>query len=127
MNCNLPCWSASNRPTAEASTRPAARSASICMNSITSNSATRVSATSTKTFARRSADTVMTASRPCRAYSCGIPVEAQPAGDDVGGHVGEAAVLREGVCPDARQRLDQADPELNHDHALRLEQFDPVV
>src|SRR5687768_14162547 len=95
-----------------------------------SNSSTRVSATSTKTFARRSADTVlMPASWPAlrwsRSCSWPIQVEAQPPGDDVRGHIVETAFFGAGVRADPHQRLSDGDTQLNHDHPLRLEQLSP--
>src|SRR5690242_14984792 len=129
MKRSRPFGSASSSPTAGPPSSPEIRSASICMNAIKSNSSTSVSATSTKIFARRSADTVLiVASRPSRVgCSCGVlngvPLEAEAAGHDVVGNLAQRAARGESVGADTDQRLGERYPELDHHHALRLEKL----
>ncbi len=44
----------------------------------------------------------------------------EPAGDDVVGHIGEQAIVAEGVRPQLDERLGDADPLLDRDHACRV-------
>ena len=62
----------------------------------------------------------------CR-FMAVVGVEGEAAGDDVAGHVAQAAVLGVGVGAHPGHRLGQGDSELHHDHSLGLEQLGPVT
>src|SRR5690349_24736202 len=127
-------------PAAVAPSSSTLRVARVCRKSITSKSATNVSASSTNVVAMRCSRVTIDlaalvprwVSSPIRCrtggLACGlVVVEVQSAGDHVGGDVGDRPPRIVGVGAQPQQCLGEADPELNGDHSGGLVDLGPAV
>src|SRR5487761_997902 len=132
-----PRGSASTTPAADVARSRTLRSVSMCRKSITSKSATIVSARSTKVSDSSSASIVVTSHRWQRQLrAAGSPgaagdtswlatwrrvaIQPQAPGDDIAGHVTQTLVLCISVSPEPGKGLSERDAELHREHARGL-------
>src|SRR6478609_3133852 len=144
-NWSRPVGSPRTIPAALAALIVAAFSATSSRNSMMSKSATRVSATATKTSVSLSraitSGQLLSAGARAGAWSADgveassvlpgivrgmVPLQMEYAVDDVPGHGSDVLAGGEGVSAQACHRLGGLHPQVDHDHPLRLVDLHPV-